>query len=91
LLIFSIQETHMKDCTAQELQSTTCDERLDELRSTQMNCSERSCKYEIMKPKLRDIWWVKWRRVACDSTRSVKRRNCSACRKQRQNGCLYPV
>jgi len=44
-----------------------------------------------MKPKLRHIWWVKWRQVARDSTRSVKRRNYSACWKQRQNGCPYPV
>jgi ribosomal protein L37E len=34
----------------------------------------------------RDIWRVKWRQVARDSTR-VERRNCSACWKWRQNGC----
>lgn len=77
---FSVFKKHMW-----KTQSTTCDESLDELRSTEINFSE------IMQPQLRDIWWVKWRRVAHDSTRSVKRRNCSACWKWRQNGCPQPV
>jgi len=88
---FSVFKKHVKDRTAQKPQSTTCDESLDELRSTEINFSECSCKYEIMKRKLRDIWWVKWRWVAHDSTRNVKRRNCSACWKWRQNGCPCPV